>query len=181
MDFREASEIARRNPGARVTRGSDGGFVVLLEDGSPFPSQNSAENETERLLRDCDLLRRQSDELRAELEEERSSQRREEAALNAIVQQLQFQLQFADQASKEALSSANKTIEQLKAKMSLVSAEEWERIKVCEKTDREDHARELRKERRTQSCPCQGEVENCARCDGKGIYTVDGFGNPVFE
>lgn len=176
MEFREALDIARRNPGATVTRGADGQFVVLREDGSPFPLPDPAKDELERLQRENAFLLRRYDDIHAQLEDERKAHKSDVAALNAKV----HQFQLAKHESDEALAAAAKTNEQLREKMSRVSAEEWARIKVQEEEQRQAHVRELRAERRTQHCACKGEVENCARCDGRGTYVVDGFGNPVY-
>lgn len=42
-----------------------------------------------------------------------------------------------------------------------------------------EERRKREAERHTVNCSCLGEVENCARCFGKGFYTADGSGNPV--
>ena len=176
MEFREALDIARRNPGATVTRGADGQFVVLREDGSPFPAPDPAKDEIERLQREIAFLLRRYDDVQSQLEEERRSHKGDVAALNAKVHQLQLAVNAGD----EALAAAAKTNEQLREKIARVSPEEWARIKVHEEELRQANVRELRAERRVQNCACNGEVENCARCYGRGTYTVDGFGNPVY-
>lgn len=43
----------------------------------------------------------------------------------------------------------------------------------------DDEIEEKRKERRTVSCLCRGEVEDCMYCFGKGFYEIDGFGNRI--
>ncbi|MDR0737281.1 MAG: hypothetical protein LBF51_10740 [Zoogloeaceae bacterium] len=40
MDFREASEIAKKNPGAVMTRDSTGSFIVRLDDGRVIGTEN---------------------------------------------------------------------------------------------------------------------------------------------
>lgn len=41
MNFRQASEIAKQNPGSTIRRGSNGGFVVISEDGSLLAGSDS--------------------------------------------------------------------------------------------------------------------------------------------
>jgi len=88
-------------------------------------------------------------------------------------------LQQALRASEQALLDARTENERLKERISRVTDKDWEKIKTREHAERESQARDLRAERHEQKCSCLGEVENCARCDGKGTYTVDGFGNRV--
>ena len=38
---------------------------------------------------------------------------------------------------------------------------------------------ERKAQRKTVTCACKGEVEDCIRCYGKGYYVIDGFGNKV--
>jgi len=154
VEFREAAEIARRNPGARVTRDPNGGFTVVGEGGSLLPGSAPAMKEVDHSLRESEFLRREN---RAEI----------------------VRLQQALRASEQALLDARTENERLKERISRVTDKDWEKIKTREHAERESQARDLRAERHEQKCSCLGEVENCARCDGKGTYTVDGFGNRV--
>lgn len=175
MDYRHALDIARRNLGATVTRGTDGSFVVLHPDGSEFSASDLAKDELEGLKRENAFLQRRYDDVSTQLEEERRSRQTDIAALDAKLQQAQLALH----AAKEEQAQSVSTNEHLKAQIAKVSPEEWARIKAAEEEDKKAYAQKLRAERRVQHCSCQGEVENCVRCDGRGSYTVDGFGNVV--
>jgi len=175
LDYREALDIARRNPGTRVTRGADGQLVVLREDSPPFPVSSPAKDEIERLQQENAFLQRHYDDICAQLENERRAHKADISALEAKIHQLWKKKHAMD----EALATAGKANDQLVAKISKVTAEEWARIEAHEEEERKVHFKDLRAARQVQNCRCQGEVENCVRCYGRGSYTVDGFGNPV--
>lgn len=175
MEFREAAEIARRNPGARVTRDPDGGFTVVHEDGSLLSGTPPAMKDVDHSHRESEFLQRENADIQRMLMEERRDRGSEVSGLRAEI----VRLQKALRASEQALLDAGTENERLKERISRVTDEDWENIKTREHAERESRARELRAERHEQKCSCLGEVEDCARCDGKGTYTVDGFGNRV--
>lgn len=176
MDYRDAIEIARKNPGASVTRGEDGGFIVRRPDGTPLGGPKPAIDEIEQFRRENERLQQRYDDAFALLDETRRHHRAEIAGLEAKIHQLQMSLH----AGQVEHASTIDRLKQLEAKLAKVSQAEWERIKAAEEKDRQDYARALKEERHVQKCACMGEVENCARCDGRGSYTTDGYGNPVY-
>ena len=176
MDFRDAIEIARRNPGASVTRGEGGGFIVRKPDGTLLEASEPASDEVEQLKRENERLQQRYDDAFALLDETERSHRADIASLDAKIHQLQMSLLAAREESK----AAAERIKELDAKIAKVSASEWERIKSADEEDRRAYAEAMRKERNLQKCSCMGEVENCVRCDGKGSYTTDGYGNIVY-
>jgi len=175
LDYREALDIARRNPGARVTRGADGQFVVLREESFPSPGSDPANDENERLKQANALLQKRYNDVVAQLEDERRVHKADILAHEAKIHQLWIK----QHASDAALKAASQTNDQLRTRIAKVSLAEWARIEAHEEEERNAHAKRLRAETHVQKCRCQGEVENCVRCYGRGSYTVDGFGNPV--
>ena len=176
MDFRDAIEIARRNPGASVTRGEDGDFVVRQPDGTLLGGPEPASDETEQLRRENERLQQRYNDAFALLDEARQNHRTELSGLEAKIHQLRILMH----AAREENANVVNCVKQLEAKISRVSQAEWERIKAIDEKDRGDYTKALKEERHFQKCACMGEVENCARCDGKGSYTTDGYGNPVY-
>ena len=98
------------------------------------------------------------------------------AGREAEIRKLQMELHKEHQGNLEAA----RHIEQLQAKIAKVSQAEWEKIKADEEQERKVYAKAMKEERNVVKCACLGEVENCARCDGRGSYTTDGYGNPVY-
>lgn len=175
MDYREALEIARRNPGASVTRGENGSFVVRRPDGTLLGAPSLQADELTRLKHENERLQRRYDDAFALLDEAKRDHRAELAGLEAKIHELRSALL----AIRDEHANATKKVEQLQTKISKVSAEEWERIKITDDKEREELAKATRAARHTQKCACLGEVENCARCDGRGTYITDGYGNIV--
>ena len=176
MDFRDAIEIARRNPGASVTRGEDGDFIVRRADGTLFGAPVPSIDEIGQLRRENERLQQRYDDAFALLDETKRHHRAELTGLEAKIHQLHISLHAAQAEHEDTVTH----LKQLEAKLAKVSRAEWDRIKAADERDRQDYAKALREERHVQKCACLGEVENCARCDGRGSYTTDGYGNPVY-
>src|SRR5690606_20097497 len=157
------------------TRGEDGGFVVRRPDGTLFEAPDPAIDEISHLRRENERLQQRYDDAFALLDETKRHHRAELAGLEAKIHQLHTHLHTAKVDQAETASR----LKQIEEKLAKVSPHEWERIKAADEKDRQEYAKALRDERHVQQCACRGEVENCARCDGRGSYTTDGYGNPV--
>jgi tellurite resistance-related uncharacterized protein len=182
MDYRTALEIARRNPGISVCPAQSGGYVLRHQDGSLFTSPDGAIAEDTTPSRLSQNLQYQYEQVFAQLGEAYN----EISARDGRLQQLQSQLngERANRAVEikaldEEKSILTKRIQHLEARIAKVSPDEWERIKFADETEKAERASALRAVRRTLSCACLGEVENCIRCSGRGSYTTDGYGNIV--
>ena len=194
MNFRKASEIARMNPGATITRDELGGFLVRKPDGGLLgadlnvavmdsPRFDGAERDA--LHQKCMRLQEEIREAKQLLHASESRENLLHAKLLSLREDCQKLRVSASKANSEAHELRQKLIElqsehvALKAKAGRVSDAEWARIAELERAQREEEFANRRAERRSISCPCSGEVENCARCYGAGEYVVDGFGNRV--
>jgi septal ring factor EnvC (AmiA/AmiB activator) len=188
MDYRAAAEIARKHPGAVITRDDSGNFVVRLQDGVVVGGTHYAAESNHDAQR--------AQELSEELDRVRSTQIRQEILLRGEANQLRkeiAQLKDTIREGNSAYSAAKLEISRvvhdldglrtenavLRRKLAKVSATELERIATDDRLARETDAARRKAERKIVKCACRGEVENCARCYGKGQYTVDGYGNPV--
>ncbi|NOT16668.1 MAG: hypothetical protein HOP20_01205 [Sulfuriferula sp.] len=174
MEYHEAADIARKNPGAVMTRDSSGTFIVRLTNGEVVGSSGNTANVADAAHQEreahLDFAFRE-DQLHheiADLSETISKLKGAVSAAKLDAHQLSQQL--------ETLRAENAS---LQSKLAKVSAEELERIKAADKVIREADSARRKSERRTVKCSCFGEVENCFRGYGAGEYTVDGFGNRV--
>lgn len=165
MKLYEALQIAKQHPRAFVTRGEDG-FVVRSTDGSLLTSAPIAN--------DLEALRREN---KAKLEELAQAHRAEIVGLEARIMEIYAELHDV-RTERDLLASE---LEQLQKRAKKVSPAEWERISRLEETERAKKAKDMKSARYVKNCPCRGEVENCARCSGKGTYVADGYGNIVNE
>ncbi len=106
----------------------------------------------------------------------KSSLKEKQTQVDSVVRPLERKIASMDAAiadkEKEIIELINKS-KRLKDRMDLVSSEEWARIDQILET--ESQMKSL--QRKVIHCTCNGEVENCYRCDGKGEYVVDGNGN----
>jgi chromosome segregation ATPase len=171
MKFRDALELAKRHPGAWVTRGAGEVFVVhgigscndrgqVITAGQSFASDACFDG---------------SDKDHSDLTKERLRHSSDIARADQVVRSLRSELTALRSAHQEALSK----IKGLEEKIAKVDRSEWERIRIAEQGKRVADSRELRNQRQEQICSCRGEVENCVRCWGRGVITVDGHGNIV--
>ncbi len=106
----------------------------------------------------------------------KSSLKEKQTQVDSVVRPLERKIASMDAAiadkEKEIIELINKS-KRLKDRMDLVSSEEWARIDQILETE----AQMKSLQRKVIHCTCNGEVENCYRCDGKGEYVVDGNGN----
>lgn len=106
----------------------------------------------------------------------KSSLKEKQTQVDSVVRPLERKIASMDAAiadkEKEIIELVNKS-KRLKDRMDLVSSEEWARIDQILETE----AQMKSLQREVIHCTCNGEVENCYRCDGKGEYVVDGNGN----
>jgi len=175
MEFREALQIARSNPGCTVTRDEAGNFVVHRPDGSVVGAPGGGESELDILRRKNERLQERYNWACGKLEDVGRSYQAEIVRLEARLNENAVALSV----ERDERKKCEHELQVAKHKLSKVSKEEFDRIKAAEAGERDALAAELRAERREVVCPCQGEVENCARCGGVGRYTTDGYGNIV--
>ncbi|BDS31046.1 hypothetical protein ACV1CZ_01385 [Aeromonas caviae] len=106
----------------------------------------------------------------------KSSLKEKQTQVDSVVRPLERKIASMDATiadkEKEIIELINKS-KRLKDRMDLVSSEEWARIDQILETE----AQMKSLQRKVIHCTCNGEVENCYRCDGKGEYVVDGNGN----
>ena len=106
----------------------------------------------------------------------KSSLKEKQTQVDSVVRPLERKIASMDAAiadkEKEIIELINKS-KRLKDRMDLVSSEEWAGIDQILETE----AQMKSLQRKVIHCTCNGEVENCYRCDGKGEYVVDGNGN----
>jgi len=181
MEYHEAAEIARKNPGAVLTRDASGSFIVRLLNGNVVGAVD-ASAVMGGLLRERDAHLEELSQVHADFAAREEQLQAEIAALRMTCTKLQGAVSAAKcesvQLSQqiEALRTEKMALE---TRLSKVSDAEWERIREADRLQREAEAVQRKAERRVVQCACSGEVENCARCFGAGEYLVDGYGNQV--
>lgn len=177
VEYRDALELAKAHPGAVVTRGADGSFVVLDNSGQPLTADSSpsADQKAWLVKTENDRLQARISALNSQIDE---TQRRHRAEIGDL-ELRNYRLQAAQVEHENRIRLLEAEIQGLTAKASKVSAAEWERIRAVEAEEQAKHHQEMREKRMTIKCACLGEVENCRRCYGSGSYIVDGYGNPV--
>lgn len=173
MDYQTALAIARSNPGfiVRCTAGS--AFVVLQPDGSPIPPPNPDDSDAQANT----VLSWNVQRLREQAYAQLADAQDKIACLNREVQHLRAQLlneradrALAGKAFEEESAMLSRRVRQLEEWIAKVSPEERKRIDNANDVERAAHAEALRAQRHLVDCACQGEVENCARCSGRGDY-----------
>lgn len=181
MEYQEAAEIARNNPGAVLTRDASGFFIVRLLNGTVVGTVDD-NTVMDGLLRERDAHFEELSQVHANFAAREEQLQAEIAGLRAKCMKLQGDVS----AKKGESAQLSKQIEALRAekmvletKLSKVSDAEWERIREAERSQQESKVIQRKAERRVVRCACSGEVENCARCFGAGEYVVDGYGNQV--
>lgn len=188
MLYRDALELARSNPGCSVTRDSVGEFIVRRPDGSLVesspvqPAADTAEKSTqhsyiERLEHELDLVRQRFDAALFSMEQERRQFQERLQNKDFLTGNLREQLKSAE----ARITGLLEELSAVKARLARLTPEDLARIREAEDNERKDLAETLRQERHTQHCACQGEVENCIRCSGRGHYVTDGHGNIITE
>ena len=179
MDYRTALKIARRNPGFTVRPGTDGGYLVYRPDGTLHSPSHA------------DIIKPQSGE--SDLQVRLDGVLTQLANAQTCIATLKNQVQHigaelnGERASRaierkttdDERESLKTRIQQLEARMSKVSVEEWDRIKTVDEKVQRERASDLTGQRLVSSCSCRGEVESCFRCSGSGSYMTDGYGNLV--
>jgi hypothetical protein len=184
MNYREALEIARCNPGFSVSPTEAGGFAVHRADGTPVNSAPQPEDELSRLKRDKVSLEERLAWSSAQLDQANSSHRAALASLESKSQRVSSELAAARTENALALASRDKQVsditkhlQQLQSRLAKVSKEELDRITAIDAGERDERSKERKAQRRVQNCSCRGEVESCVRCGGRGYYATDGYGN----
>jgi chromosome segregation ATPase len=208
MNFAEASELARSIPGAVLTRGEDGAFVVLVNGRQV--DRNKANRQLESVQIDSagqGSTRDRVVELEAELRNQFEAHRSNVQSLTQLHEQQISEARQALATKQNELNRANhlcdvfrrqvvdlgaqldelqnenaalrSKLETLQRKIDLVPAEEWQRLTESLAAASAAASEEKRRTRRLVNCSCLGEVEGCFKCGGTGSYTVDGYGNVV--
>ena len=175
MDYRDAIEIARKVPGTLVTRDDNGGFIVRRADGTLVEGHKLASDETALLRQENERYQNNYDELFAQLNQTKQNYFTKLTDLEETIDLLKRSLNTL----QKEHSSAINNVKELEEKLAKVSNDEWERIKIADEQARLENAKARKAERHIQQCACLGEVENCTRCNGRGSYTADGYGNPI--
>jgi chromosome segregation ATPase len=182
MDFQAAVDIAKKHPGAVITRDDSGRFIVRLADGTAIGSPIGGSETHENAIRDREELIEELEQLQAVHSAKETQLREEIAVLTETIRDLKGKYTAArldTQNLTQELEFLRSEDEQLRQMLSKVSDAELERIKMENRREREAESARRKAERSIVKCRCRGEVENCARCDGAGQYTVDGYGNRV--
>jgi hypothetical protein len=200
MNFKAATEIARKSPGSVITRDpASGDFIVRLASGEIVAGEagrGRSHDVTAEHQVLCEILEKEraasaekEEIFQAELARmhdicrslESSLQRRVAAQENVETDFERYRSESSERLAKlkrdfALLEGENKA---LKEKIARVSQEEWDRIGKEEAALMEKDVARRKSERSRIKCACRGEVENCARCFGAGHYFTDGFGNIV--
>lgn len=182
MEYHEAAEIARKHPGAILTRDTSGCFIVRLLDGTVISSAAEDSSVMDVLIRESEDHLRELSKVQANFAARQGQLESEIESLRTTCAKLKYEcVQLSQQIA--ALHAEKMT---LTTKPSKVSEKEWERIREADRSQQEadrlqqeKEAVQRKAERRLVQCTCSGAVENCARCFGSGEYLVDGYGNQV--
>ena len=198
MNFRQACELSKMNPGSTVQRNESGDFVVLDADGhsneqigqprketQPAARNNSDCADLETLKKALEAAQSEAAHLRAVFDSANEGAKYEiskSGKWRSKYEELQHQYDRMQKQYNEVKSKHEEMLNQLnqlQSKLDLISNAEWKTIQERIQKEKDDYSKELRGKRVLMKCPCSGEVENCARCYGAGEYTVDGYGNRV--
>lgn len=186
MEYFEAANIAKQNPGSVVTRDDSGSFIVCLAHGAVIGPSQYASDVLQASLRHRE---KQLDDLSRICDDYASREIQLKHEIAALTETITTYRGFISQAKLE-INQLSLEVESLQSKLAKVSTVEWERIKESDRLNREADLARRKAERTadfarrkaectTVKCSCGGAVENCNRCFGAGEYTVDGLGNPV--
>lgn len=176
MDFEEALRIARANPGFLLSRDSAGGFVVKHPDGSLI------EGKPEERSSPPPLKPNESSQLGSDPWNPYDRAEEQARKHKRIIRELENRVRDLSEAlasEKQKLERCSASLATAKERLSRVSTAEIERITSEDEAERERKAEGIRGIRREVPCSCRGEVENCYRCLGTGVYVIDGHGNIV--
>jgi len=174
MNYQDAKEVARKNPGAVVVRGQDGGFVVRLVDGLVVSVSLDSSNDV-RAEGDIEALSQRCKYLSWRIEESEKIYKKKVSELDILIDELNAVLRNV----RDEKRGLEIELNDIRSRLGKVSQQEWERIRVEDENNRLNYVEEMRSQRNTKECSCKGEVENCVRCGGSGYYTTDGYGNFV--
>jgi hypothetical protein len=175
MDFREASEIAKHNPGAVMTRDSSGSFIVRLRDGSVIgPTAGDRQTACD------DLLKEEITELRGLLIEKNSIIEKLQSDAEALRNDIENVVSTRLESEKSRLAKIREELSlqksALEEKTKSVQAH-LKKLELLEKTYRERFGEVVIKtvkesvESRSvcQRCGGDGGVRGgCQKCDGSG-------------
>jgi predicted RNase H-like nuclease (RuvC/YqgF family) len=203
MNFHEASEIARSNPGAVLMRDDTGGFVVLLNGKTISPIEKSSRDQ-EQPQHGVDLIEKIRERTNAlELERQRMEMEHQqivhqyEEQITRLQSELKVQAHEINRVNylcntirqqavshREELESSRAEISALTAKLKglqrlveKLPADELGRLREFRGKELAIQAEEKRNFRKLINCSCGGESEKCFKCAGTGSYYIDGYGN----
>jgi hypothetical protein len=182
MNFREASEVAKRHPGAVISREGSGSFVVRLNKEPILATAPPVDDSLSKRLGECEeqlaQLKRQHDavierkqRLRRRIKRLKKKFDRVLCAKNSLVHETARLTEMVGRLSRDKI--------ELQARVSKVCDSEWARIKEVDGLALRADSAARHDARISVKCSCRGEVPNCARCSGNGVYTTDGFGNRI--
>jgi uncharacterized coiled-coil DUF342 family protein len=205
LNFHDAAEIARSNPGSVLTRDDAGGFVVLL-NGKTISRAEKSSHDEQQSQREVDLIAELRDRIN-ELELERQSKEREhkqiahqyEEQITRLQSELKVQtheinrinhlcdtirqqaipLRADLESSRVEISSLTAKLEGLQRLVEKIPTEELDRLRELRGKELAAQAEEKRSIRELISCSCRGESDKCFKCAGTGSYVIDGYGNVV--
>jgi Tfp pilus assembly protein FimV len=205
MNFHEAAEIARNNPGSVLTRDDAGGFVVLLNDKTISRSEksnrdqeqpqhgvdlieemrartNALELERQSMEKEHKQIVQQYEEQITQLQSELKVQTHEINRVNHLcdtIRQQAVTLRAELESSRAEISALTAKLEGLQRLVEKLPADELGRIRALREKELAAQAEEKRSIRELINCSCGGESDKCFKCAGTGSYVIDGYGNVV--
>ena len=180
MEYHEAAQIAKQNPGSVLTSDQTGSFIVRLNDGRILGVPQSNTAAVEQLLQGREKHAKELYRIQANFTSREEYLKAEVIKLGETCTNLRATVSAANFKSAELtqqLETLRTVNAVLQTKLSKVSDAEWEKITESDRLQREAEAVQRKADRRKVKCACSGEVENCARCFGVGEYDVDGYSN----
>jgi len=199
MNYQEALQIARENPGCRVRRSAAGVFEVVRPDGSVLPDviavggvpaagatpPRDLQHQYDGALAKLETARREIQMLQGAIHRLERENAKLQVSINGLqnrahkMQELMAARRKQHDAKERERSNRAARVSQLESKLARVSPEELQRIEAAEQEEFALNARNLSNQRREIVCRCRGENEGCVHCFGRGVYTTDGHGHEV--
>lgn len=175
MDFREASEIAKQNPGAVISRDGSGSFVVRLRDGSVIGATTVDSQTPYR-----DLLQEEIAELKGLLLEKDSIIERLQSEVKALNNDVENIVRTRLESEKSKLSEIREELTERRSALeekNRIAQAQLNKLELLENTYRERFGEVVIRtvkesvESRSvcQRCGGDGGIRGgCQKCDGSG-------------
>lgn len=175
MDFREASEIAKKNPGAVMTRDDTGSFIVRLGDGRVIGATSNEQTST-----NDESFREELTEMREQLVERGSIIEKLETEIKALRNNIETVVSTRLESEKSRLEKIREELSLQKSAFEEKTKDVQARIRkldLLEQTYRERFGEvEIKTVKETvesrsfcQRCGGDGGVRGgCQKCDGSG-------------